>query len=135
MPRPGSATFPGLTTFPGDDGTPMARTDIPVQVPTRTGTTITFAAADGTNNNSFFNNGNRHLRIKNTGSTATATIRFGRSLDGVAATNGLAITVPATTGDVTTAVFPVDPYSQADGTVWIDWSATPTGVTIAVIEN
>lgn len=112
----------------------MARTSLTVQTPVRTGTTVTFAAADGANGNSFSNNGSRHLRIKNSGSSATATILFGRTLDGVAATNGQTITVPATTGDVTTAVFPVDPYSQADGKVWIDWSSTPTGVTVAVVE-
>lgn len=104
----------------------MARTAVAVQTPTRAGLTPTFTAADGTNGNSVANNGRTILRIKNgSGSSVTATVSYAGFIDGVAITGGKAITIPATTGDVTTAVWTTD-YTQADGTIWIDWSAATT---------
>jgi hypothetical protein len=111
----------------------MARTALTPQTPTRTGTTVTFAAANA-DGHYFANDGRSFLRIKNTdGSSKTVTVAFGGAKDGVSlATLGKTITVGATTGDVTTAVWPKDVYDQADGTVYVDYSAT-TGVTIAVV--
>jgi len=95
---------------------------------------VTFAAVDAANGNSFSNNGRRILRIKNaSGSVVTATVKFGKTIDGVDTDAGKEITIPATTGDITTAVWPPDEYNQPDGTVHIDWSSGTT-VTIAVVE-
>lgn len=109
----------------------MARTAIDVQAPTRAGLSPTFTAAiaDG---HMVSNNGRVLLRIKNTGAEATVTVRFGGSVDGVPITGGRAITVPATTGDVITAVWPTDDYNQSDGRIWIDYS-DPAGVSIAAL--
>ena len=110
----------------------MPRTQVVAQEPTRAGLTPTFTAAiaDG---HSFANNGRTFLRFKNTsGSPVVVTVRFGGSVDGTAITGGKAITVPATTGDVTTGVWPKSDYDQPDGQVWIDY-ASPTGVSVAVL--
>lgn len=110
----------------------MAFSNLTPQVPTRAGTTITFASADGVNGNSFSNNGRRILRFKNSGSETTATVLFGKTIDGIDTEAGRDITIPATSGDITTAVWPSD-YTQPDGKVHITYSSA-TGVTVAVIE-
>lgn len=109
----------------------MAREALTLQTPTRAGLTPTFTPAivDG---HSFANNGRVILRFTNTDVEATITVRFGGSVDGTAISGGRAITVPATTGDVTTAVWPQDDYNQGDGTVWIDYG-DPTGVSVAAL--
>lgn len=112
----------------------MPYTQITPQVPTRAGLSVTFAAVDAANGNSFSNNGRRILRFKNgSGSAVTATVKFGKTIDGVDVDAGKEITIPATTGDVTTSVWTPDDYNQPDGTVHIDFSAG-TSVTMAVIE-
>ncbi len=110
----------------------MPRTDIAPQTTTRAGITPTFTAAiaDG---HMFGNNGRRYLRVKNTDTTSkTVTVLYGSTVDGQTVP-GKAITVPAATGDVTTAAWP-SAYSQPDGRVWLDYSAT-TGVSVAVLET
>lgn len=110
----------------------MARTAVTPQIPTRAGLAPSFTAAiaDG---HKFANNGRTIARIKNTdGTPKTVTFRFGGTVDGTAITGGKDVTVPATTGDVTTAVWPKDSYDQSDGTVWVDYSAV-TGVSIAFL--
>jgi hypothetical protein len=81
------------------------------------------------------NDGRTQLRVKNTdGSSKTVTVLIPRTLAGVAAVNGgRQHTVPATTGDVTLGPFPAE-YTQADGRVWWNYSAT-TGVTVSVIKS
>lgn len=111
----------------------MARTAVSLQEPTRAGLTPTFtpAIADG---HMFSNNGRTILRFKNTGSATTATIRFGGSVDGTAISGGKTVTLPGTTGDVITSVWPPSDYNQSDGTVWIDYvGSPPTGVSVAVL--
>jgi hypothetical protein len=101
----------------------VAYTSVAVQTPTRAGLTPTFTAADGTNGNAVSNNGRTILRFKNTsGSSVTATVNYSTVVDGTAITGGKAITIPATTGDVTTGVWTTD-YTQSDGTLHIDWSS------------
>lgn len=109
----------------------MARTAVLAQEPTRAGLAPNFTAATA-DGHSFANNGRMLLRFKNTGSATTATIRFGGSKDGTAITGGRTVTLPATTGDVITAVWPASDYNQGDGTVWIDYTV-PTGVSVAVL--
>ncbi|MGH3942500.1 MAG: hypothetical protein ACRDTG_28530 [Pseudonocardiaceae bacterium] len=80
----------------------------------------------------FVNNGRRQLQIKNTDATSkTVTVLIPTLVDGQTVP-GKQIVVPATTGDVITPFWPAT-YTQADGRVWLDYSAT-TGVSIAVIE-
>jgi hypothetical protein len=110
----------------------MARTRLDFQVPTRDGLTPQFTAAT-TDGHFFSNNGRTVLRFKNTGAEAVVTIRFGGSRDGIAIDGGREITVPATTGDVTTAVWPTDDYAQSDGTTWIDYPVDPTGLSVAAL--
>lgn len=112
----------------------MPFTKIAPQVPTRDGLSITLTAVDGSNGNSFSNNGRRILRLTNTSESAvTATVLFGRTIDGTDTEAGREITIPATTGDVLTSVWPPDDYNQGDGTVHVTFSSG-TGVKIAVIE-
>lgn len=111
----------------------MARATLTAQTPARTGTTITFAAVDAANGDQFANNGRRLLRFKNTaGSAVTVTVSIGATVDGSSAA-GKTITVPATTGDVTTGVYPTYPYNQSNGFVYLDYSSG-TNVTVAVID-
>lgn len=111
----------------------MARLELTPQQPTRAGMTVTFAAANMPDGNKVSNNGRRQLRIKNSGAEDTVTVLFGKSLDGVVLTQGKTITIPATTGDITTGTWPVDEYNQADGSLYINY-ATGSGLTVAVID-
>jgi hypothetical protein len=114
----------------------MARTDISaVQAVTTAGITPTFDAANASGGQMFANNGRRILRVKNgSGSAVTVTVNIPATLDGVAPANGgKQITVPATTGDMVIGPFPSTTYNQADGKVYVDFSAA-TSVTLAVLE-
>lgn len=109
----------------------MARTALTPQVVTRTGITPSFAAAN-VDGHSVPNNGHRALRIKNSGSETTLTVKVGKTIDGQTAA-GKTVTIPATTGDVITGFWPVGDYNQPDGSIHIDYTVT-TGVTIAVLD-
>lgn len=111
----------------------MARTALTAQQPSRTGMAVSFAAVNGADGNKVSNNGRRQLRFKNTGSADQATVLFGGTIDGVALTQGKAITLPATTGDITTGLWPVDEYNQADGMLYINFTSG-SGVTVAVVD-
>lgn len=112
----------------------MAATQIAPQVPTRAGMTLTMTTVDAVNGNCFSNNGRRILRFTNTsGADVTATVKFGRTIDGVSTDAGKAITIPQTSGDIFTSVWPGDDYNQPDGTVVVTFSAG-TNVQMAVIE-
>jgi hypothetical protein len=79
------------------------------------------------------NDGLTYLRVKNSdGSPKTVTVLIPKTLAGVAVANGgRQHTVPATTGDVEIGPF-TDDYTQSDGRVHWNYSAT-TGVTVAVV--
>ncbi|MGW4810550.1 hypothetical protein ACWEPB_02745 [Kitasatospora cineracea] len=113
----------------------MPRTDISAAQPVTTaGLTPTFDNANAAGG-SFGNNGRRIVRITNTsGSAVTATFNMPGTFDGVAPANGgKQVTIPATTGDVTIGPFPASVYNQADGKVYVDFSAV-TSVKWAVLE-
>lgn len=112
----------------------MPRTAVTAQVPTRAGLTPTFSAADAANGNSVANDGRTILRIKNAaGASITLTVALAGTQDGISlGTLGKTITVPATTGDVTTAVWPKDAYDQAGGVLYLDWSSG-TSVTFCAL--
>lgn len=114
----------------------MARTDVAsIQVVSTAGLTPSFEAANGSGGQQFANNGRRILRVKNaSGSPVTVTVLIPATLDGVAPANGgKQVTIPATTGDVTLGPFGATTYNQADGKVYVDFSAV-TSVTLAVLE-
>jgi hypothetical protein len=113
----------------------MARVALTPEVAnSQTTLTPTFVAAiaDG---HMAVNDGRTKIRVKNTdGSSKTVTVLIPRTLAGVAAVNGgRQHTVPATTGDVEIGPFPPE-YTQSDGRVWWNYSAT-TGVTVAVVKS
>jgi hypothetical protein len=114
----------------------VARTDVAsVQSITTAGLTPSFEAANGSGGQMFANNGRRFVRVKNaSGSPITVTVLIPATLDGVAPANGgKQVTVPATTGDVVFGPFGATTYNQADGKVYLDFSAV-TSVTLAVLE-
>lgn len=109
----------------------MARTALTVQQIVRTGLNATFAAADGTNQNQFANDGRTYLHVKNGGgSSINVTIDTPGSVDGLAVSN-LVVAVP-NGGERIIGPFPTNIYNQTDGNVYVDWSAV-TSVTAAAI--
>lgn len=96
----------------------------------RSGTTPTFTAADVAGDR-FMNDGRTFVRFKNTNAAArTVTFAIPITVDGQTVP-GKALTVPATTGDVTSDVFPPE-YNNATGEVTFTYSAV-TDLTIAVM--
>ena len=112
----------------------MPRTTITPQVSLRTsnGLTPTYSAADQANGQQFQNTGRELIHVKNTnGATRTLTVPTPGSVDGLAVADA-AFIIPATTGDKFIGPFPPAVYNQADGYLYMDWSAD-TNVTVAVI--
>lgn len=92
------------------------------------GLSPTFTAADVAGD-SFANDGRTMFRWKNTsGAPITVTIPLVTTVDGQAITSKT-ISVPATTGDVQTDVFPAD-YNDTLGRVNVTYSAV-TSLTVA----
>ncbi|MFF1790753.1 hypothetical protein ACFVX9_30350 [Kitasatospora sp. NPDC058243] len=114
----------------------MPRLDITaVQAVTTAGLNPTFDNANASGGQQFANNGRRILRVTNTSASAvTVTVNIPATLDGVAPANGgKQITIPATTGDTLIGPFPATTYNQADGKVYVDFSAAAS-VKLAVLE-
>lgn len=103
-----------------------------------TGLTPTFAAAN-VGGDSFVNDqadGSRtFLRVKNTGSSVNLIVDDPNSKDPGSATAfnpDLTVAIPATTGDI--LIGPIGPrFIDGNGSTNLAWSATPTGVTVAVL--
>lgn len=109
----------------------MARTDLTVQQIARTGLNASFSSADGTNQNAFANDGRTYLHVKNGGgSSINVTVDTPGVVDGLAVGN-LVVAVP-NGGERIIGPFPTNIYNQADGKVYVDWSAV-TSVTAAAI--
>lgn len=110
----------------------MARTDLTAQQIARTGLAPSYVAADGSNQNAFFNDGRTFLHVKNGGgSSITVTIDTPITVDGVLAVGNLAVGV--TNGQERfIGPFPTNIYNQSDGRVHVDWSAV-TSVTVACL--
>lgn len=112
----------------------MARTAVPIVTLSRTGVaTNAGTVADATNHHTVDLAGvpleEIVFRFTNTnGSDRVATILAGDSPPANAAGQGnLAITVPATTGDMTVAGLESGRYLQSDGTISIDLAASYAG--------
>ncbi len=112
----------------------MPRTALTVQtIPPHGGgiQSITFTAADATNNHEFENDGRTMLLAKCTdASSKTVTVvsvpdLYGRS-------GNLAMVVPATTGEAIAGPFPPGLWSQSNGRVNVDVSAA-TGLSLAAV--
>lgn len=109
----------------------MPRTDVTVQEVPNGGLTRTFAApAAAVDGNMYPADGKCWLEVKNTGTQKTLTIQTPGTVDGLAIADR-AITIPATTGDVTVPPLPPSQYAQADGKTYVDLDVI-TGVTICV---
>lgn len=109
---------------------PAPYTTVNAQTPPRAGLTPTFTPAVAAGHQ-MVNNKRRFVRFRNTNAAArTVTVQH-PTVDGNLVT-GVAITVPATTGDVTTQFWP-EHYNQFDGTVVWDYSAT-ANLEVAVID-
>lgn len=112
----------------------MARTLRTSAAATTAGITPVYSTVDNANGENFANNQRKMLHVKNTGGGAcTVTIKVPSTVlvDGIAPADHTVV-VPITTGDKMIGPFP-GLYTQADGTVWIDYS-TSTGVTASLIE-
>lgn len=109
---------------------PAPYTTLTAQAAVRTGLTPAFTAAVAAGHQ-VPNNGRRALRFRNTDAAARTVTVQSIGPDGLVVA-GRAVTVPATTGDVTTAFWPTS-YTQTDGMLVWDYSAT-AGLTVAVIE-
>lgn len=97
----------------------------------RTGTTPTFTAADVAGDK-FVNDSRTIVRFKNINAASrTVTFAIPVIVDGQAVT-GKALVIPATTGDVTSDVFPSE-YNNAAGEVTWTYSSD-VGVTVAVVK-
>ena len=104
----------------------MTRTALTVQEVVRTGITPSFGAAQTTDGNSFPNDGNTYIEVKNTTATAcTVTIQEPETVDGLAVADRT-VSVPGTTGDKVIGPFPPARYNQSDGSVYVDVSKAVT---------
>mgnify|MGYP005823896815 CR=1 FL=1 len=103
---------------------------VPQQI-TRAGLAPAFSAAvaDG---HSVANDGHVFIEVKNaSGSAVTVTVQTPGMVDGLAIAE-LQVSVPATNGDKMIGPFPPGIYNQADGTIYVDFSAV-TSVTVAAL--
>lgn len=105
----------------------MARTAITVQEISRTGVTEALVAANAAGGNSFPNDGRTYLSVVTTGTTSNVTVSVPITVDSQVVTPR----VVACTGTARYKIgpFPPNTYNQADGAVYVDFSAV-TGVTI-----
>ena len=108
----------------------MARTVLAVQQVARTGLTPSFSAANVDGHN-VANDGKVVLEVKNgSGAPINVTFQTPGSVDGNAIAD-LVVAVPAG-GDKICGPFPPGIYNQADGTMYVDFSAVTT-VTVAAL--
>lgn len=107
--------------------TPVALTP---QIPAVAGVVLTYAAASA-NGNTFPNNGQKLVHIKNGGSSITVTPTATKTLAGLTIT-GTPITVAA--GEKLIGPFPTDYFNDASGNVTLQFSDV-TSVTIAIVDE
>ncbi len=112
----------------------MARVPTAPAILSRSGIALPLAAVDAGNQHAFDNKDGKHILIvKNGGaSSVTVTIAVAAKVDGIAVSGGRQVTVAA---GATTLMgpFPTDVYNQADGKVYVDFSAN-TSIQLGVIE-
>ena len=109
----------------------MARTALTVQEISLAGITPSYAAAEA-DGNSFANDGDVLLQVKNAGSEITVTIQTPMKVGGVDVAE-VTVTIPATTGDKMVGPFDPTIFNQSAGVVYVDYSAVTT-VTVAAIK-
>lgn len=100
----------------------------------RAGTALTalYTAVDA-GGDKFINDSRTIVAFKNTDASAvTVTFSFGVTHDGQTVA-GKTCVVAATTGNVMTDAFPAD-YNDSEGEVNWTYSATPAGLTVAVLK-
>jgi len=110
----------------------MPPTVLTVQTVSMAGITPTYAAATVTDGDDFANDGNTYVEVKNTGTQKTLTITTPATVRGVAIAD-LAITIPATTGDVKIGPFPPEIFNDGNGRVHTLLDAV-TGATIGAFK-
>lgn len=111
----------------------MARTALVPQQVVRTGLTPVFSAAN-VDGHSVANDGHTMLEVKNASAAPiNVTIVTPGLVDGNAIAD-LVVAVPANTGDKMIGPFPPGIYNQADGTIYVDFSAVVT-VTVAAVRT
>jgi len=109
----------------------MARATLTVQEISLAGITPSYTAAEG-DGNSFANDGDVFLQVKNAGSEITVTIQTPAKVGGVDVEE-ITVVVPATTGDKMIGPFEPTIFNQSGGVVYVDYSAV-TSVTVAAIK-
>lgn len=110
----------------------MARTQITVESVSRSGLapTNTTVITDG---HKFLNDGQLTvLRIKTAGTGLTLTVQIAKTVDGKTVTNPTYVI--GTNAELVIGPFPAEIYNQADGMVYIDYSATPAGASVSVMK-
>lgn len=111
----------------------MARTALVPQQVVRAGLTPVFSAANA-DGHSVANDGHVMLEVKNgSGAPITVTVQTPGTVDGLAIAE-LVVTIPATSGDKMIGPFQPGIYNQADGTIYVDFSAVTT-VTVAAVRT
>jgi len=116
----------------------MARTAVTIETISATGAAVTGTTADPTNDHVIDLNGvpleEIVLRFQNTnGSDRVATILAGDSPPALSAGRGdLAITVPATSGDIFVGPLESARFMQSDGTISVDLAASFAGKVFAL---
>lgn len=109
----------------------MARTSLTVQEVALAGITLSFEAANA-DGNSFANDGNVILYVKNgDASSHTVTIPTPATVGGMAVED-LTVSVPAG-GEKVVGPFPTHVFNQSGGVVYVNYDAV-TSVTVAAIK-
>ena len=113
----------------------MARTTLTPQTAAPTGAALVYAAGDNVNGNLITgNNNNLTFHVKNTnGAPGNFTVRANGVLVGGQTFPDLVVSIPATTGDRWLGPFDPAYYSQADGSLWVDYANA--NMTIAMMKT
>lgn len=109
----------------------MARTALTVQTIDVDGVAAAYTAAQA-DGNSFVNDGQTFLHVKNAGAEITATVQTPAKVQGIDVEE-VEVTIPATTGDVMIGPFPRAIFDQGAAGVYVDYSSVTT-VTVAAFK-
>ena len=103
------------------------RTALTVVPSIRAGVSVSFTSCDLVNGNSFMNDGQTVLMVRNTGaSPVSLTIRTSVIIDGDLVVQNRVVAVPVSTAAAPAfmlGAFLVQVYNQVDGHVWLDCAA------------
>lgn len=111
----------------------MARTPLPVMPAARTGTQLAFTPSDQVNGNSFLNDGQTVLIVRNpTGAPINITLRTTLVADGDLKLPDRVVSVPNGIVALLLGAFVQGTYNQADGSVFVDCAAILQLVAISI---